>query len=92
MVGEMRLFSNNGLKKDWKTVIAVKLRQRQCNVKRVGDPSHQQSGYVLRGIVLKFFLIVLKHFDEFSMSLCLTTRGRNTLVKCKCQPTGRDKI
>ena len=30
MVGEMRLFSNNGLKKDWKTVIAVKLRQRQC--------------------------------------------------------------
>ena len=90
MVGEMRLFSNNGLKKDWKTVIVVRLRQTQC--KRIGDPSHQQSGYVLRGIVLKFFLIVLKHFDEFSMSLCHATRERNTLVKCKCQPIGRDKI
>ena len=53
MVGEMQVSSNNGLKKDWKTVIAVKLRQRQC--KRVGDPSHEQSGHAVRGIDLKSF-------------------------------------
>ena len=58
MVGEMRLFSNNGLKKDWKTVIAVKLRQRQCK---------EGWGLLSRAIKPCFgvFLIAVKHFDEF---------------------------
>ena len=85
MVGEMRVSSNNGLKKDWKTVIVVKWRQRQCkegwgSLSRANKPCFGGN-----------FLVVLKHFNEFSMSFCFNTRGRNTLVQMSIHWPWQDK-
>ena len=85
MVGEMRVSSNNGLKKDWKTVIVVKWRQRQCK---------EGWGSLSPAIKPCFggnFLVVLKHFNEFSMSFCLNTRGRNTSVQMSIHWPWQDK-
>ena len=84
MVGEMRLFSNNGLKKDWKTVIVVRLRQRQC--KEGWGSLSPAIRSCFWGNRFKVFLVVLKHFNEFSMSFCVNTRGRNTLASLNVNP------
>ena len=64
----------------WKRIGRPLLRSSwdKDNVKRAGDPSHQQSGYALRGIVLKFFFNSFETFQWiFHVSLSCHARAKH---------------
>ena len=57
------------------------------NVKRVGDPSHEQLSLVLGVIVFLVVLNISMNFPCLSVSI-----HAGETLQCKCQSTGRDKI